>query len=73
MAWYFESEKARMQKKRIAEANKSVGKPRVGGAFNLIDQDGKPFTDADLKGQYSLVSQSDNITTNITTWPGHNS
>lgn len=44
-----------MQKKRIAEANKAVGKPKVGGSFQLIDQDGKPFTDADLKGKYSLV------------------
>lgn len=44
-----------MQKKRIAEANKTVGKPKVGGSFKLVDQDGKPFTDADLKGKYSLV------------------
>lgn len=58
MIWYFEYEKGRMQKKRIAEANKTVGKPKVGGSFKLIDQDGKPFTDADLKGKYSLVSNS---------------
>lgn len=55
MIWYFEHEKTRMQKKRIAEANKTVGKPKVGGQFKLVDQDGKPFTDADLKGKYSLV------------------
>lgn len=60
MIWYFEYEKTRMQKKRIAEANKTVGKPKVGGAFKLVDQDGKPFTDADLKGKYSLVSSSIN-------------
>lgn len=59
MIWYFEHEKGRMQKKRIAEANKTVGKPKVGGSFNLVDQDGKPFTDADLRGKYSLVSISD--------------
>lgn len=61
MIWYFEHEKARMQKKRIAEANKAVGKPQVGGSFNLIDQDGKPFTDADLKGKHSLVSEFDTL------------
>ncbi|KAK7743886.1 Cu-binding protein [Cytospora paraplurivora] len=55
LTWYFEHEKGRMQKRRIAEANKAVGKPKVGGSFNLVDQDNKPFTEADLKGRYSLV------------------
>ena len=27
----------------------------VGGPFNLVDQNGKPFTDADLKGKWHLV------------------
>ncbi|EAQ89691.1 hypothetical protein CHGG_06310 [Chaetomium globosum CBS 148.51] len=39
LVWYFENEKDRMQRKRIAEANKGVGKPK----------------DQDLKGRYSLV------------------
>lgn len=56
LTWYFEHEKERMQKKRIAEANKAVGKPKVGGSFKLVDQDGKPFTEQDMKGRYSLVS-----------------
>lgn len=56
LTWYFEHEKERMQKKRIAEANKAVGKPKVGGSFKLVDQDGKPFTEHDMKGRYSLVS-----------------
>lgn len=56
LTWYFEHEKERMQKKRIAEANKAVGKPKVGGSFRLVDQDGKPFTEQDMKGRYSLVS-----------------
>lgn len=58
MMWYFESEKERMQKKRVAEANKAIGKPKVGGSFNLVDQNGKPYTDADMKGRYSLVSST---------------
>lgn len=58
LTWYFEHEKERMQKKRIAEANKTVGRPKVGGSFKLVDQDGKPFTDQSIKGRYSLVSIS---------------
>jgi protein SCO1/2 len=27
----------------------------IGGKFNLVDQNGKPFTDADLKGKWQLV------------------
>jgi cytochrome oxidase Cu insertion factor (SCO1/SenC/PrrC family) len=44
-----------MARARIAEANKGIGKPLVGGAFHLTDHNGKDFTDADLKGKYSLV------------------
>jgi protein SCO1/2 len=58
LVWYFEHEKQRMQRKRIAEATKGVGRPKVGGDFELVDQDGKPFGSADLKGRYSLVSVS---------------
>jgi hypothetical protein len=56
LVWYFESEKKRMQRKRIAEATKGVGKPKVGGDFNLVDHNGKPFSSADMKGRYALVS-----------------
>src|ERR1700719_1459842 len=27
----------------------------IGGKFSLVDQNGKPFTDADLKGKWQLV------------------
>ena len=53
--WYFESEKGRMQRKRIADATKGVGRPKVGGPFELIDQDGKPFSSEMMKGKYSMV------------------
>ncbi len=55
LVWYFEYEKARMQRKRIADATKGVGRPKVGGAFELVDHEGRPFTSEDLKGRYSLV------------------
>jgi len=44
-----------MNRKRIAEATKGNGTPKVGGPFELIDQNGNKFTDQDLKGKYSLV------------------
>jgi hypothetical protein len=56
LVWYFENEKGRMQRKRIAESTKGVGRPKVGGPFELIDQDGNTVTDKDLKGRHSLVS-----------------
>ncbi len=40
----------------MAEAAKGVGRPKVGGVFDLIDHEGKKFTDEDMKGGYSLVS-----------------
>lgn len=45
-----------MERKRIAEASKGVGKPRVGGKFELLDHDGNRFEDADMKGGFALVS-----------------
>lgn len=44
-----------MQRKRIADASKGVGRPKVGGTFELVDQNGKPFTSEMMKGKYSLV------------------
>jgi hypothetical protein len=47
-----------MERKRVAEAAKGVGRPKVGGPFSLLDQNGKEFTDGDMKGRYSLVCYS---------------
>ena len=44
-----------MARARIAEANKGIGKPLVGGPFHLTTMDGKEFTEQDLKGKYSLI------------------
>jgi protein SCO1/2 len=55
--WYFEFEKERMQRKRIADAAKGMGRPKVGGPFELVDQNGKPFTSEMMKGKHSLVSR----------------
>nr|OQO27080.1 hypothetical protein B0A51_08336 [Rachicladosporium sp. CCFEE 5018] len=55
LTFYFRYEKARMSRARIAEANKGIGKPLVGGPFTLTDHNNKPFTNDNLKGKYSLV------------------
>ena len=52
---YFREERARMDRKRIIEQTKGIGKPKVGGPFSLIDHEGRPFTDKDMRGKYSLV------------------
>jgi protein SCO1 len=44
-----------MERQRVVEMSKGVGKPKVGGPFDLLDQNGRPFTEEDLKGKYSLV------------------
>lgn len=44
-----------MARKRIADQTKGIGKPKVGGPFQLVDQDGNAFTSDDMLGKYSLV------------------
>ena len=44
-----------MERQRIVEATKGIGKPKVGGAFDLVDHDGKRFTNGDMTGKYALV------------------
>ena len=55
MVFYFQYEKARLERKRIVEMSKGYGKPKVGGPFTLKDLDGKEFTEQDLLGKYSMV------------------
>ncbi|PGH00063.1 hypothetical protein AJ79_08334 [Helicocarpus griseus UAMH5409] len=55
MIVYFQYEKARLERKRIVEMSKGVGKPKVGGPFVLKDLDGNVFTEEQLKGKYNFV------------------
>ncbi|KAL4906781.1 hypothetical protein BDW74DRAFT_166928 [Aspergillus multicolor] len=55
MIVYFRVEKDRLERKRIAEMSKGVGKPKVGGPFVLKDLNGNTFTEENLKGKYSFV------------------
>lgn len=53
--YFFTREKRRLEVQQQAEANRGYGKPLVGGPFELIDQDGKPFTQENLKGQFNIL------------------
>ncbi|KAL9628394.1 MAG: hypothetical protein Q9204_005913 [Flavoplaca sp. TL-2023a] len=44
-----------MQRKKIAESSKGVGKPKVGGKFEMVDQEGRPWTEQNIKGGFTLV------------------
>lgn len=56
MLYYFQYEKERMKRLKIAEASKGVGRPKVGGKFELVDHEGRRFGDEDMKGGFTLVS-----------------
>lgn len=58
MIVYFQYEKARLERERIVEMSKGVGKPRVGGPFVLKDLNGETFTEENLKGKYSFVRKN---------------
>jgi protein SCO1/2 len=49
-----------MARKRIAEQTKGIGKPKVGGPFDLIDHNGNRFTNEDMAGKYALVRHQKN-------------
>lgn len=55
MTWLFNDQKKKLELRREAEANRGMGKPLIGGPFNLIDENGNKFTDANLKGQWSII------------------
>ncbi|KAL8770228.1 MAG: hypothetical protein Q9209_004070 [Squamulea sp. 1 TL-2023] len=52
---YFRYEKERVERKRIADSSKGVGKPKVGGKFEMVDQEGRPWTEQNIKGGFTLV------------------
>ncbi len=53
---YFRVEKTRMERKRVAEASNGMGRPKVGGEFELVDMWGGGFRSGALRGGFSLVS-----------------
>ncbi|KAK5940095.1 Cu-binding protein [Knufia obscura] len=55
LVFYFQYEKARLERKRVVEMSKGYGKPKVGGPFTLQDLDGKEVTEKDLLGKYAII------------------
>lgn len=54
---YFKKEKQKVEERKREEmANKSVGKVKVGGPFELINaKTGEKFTEEDLLGKFTLI------------------
>ncbi|KAL8680795.1 MAG: hypothetical protein Q9186_003024 [Xanthomendoza sp. 1 TL-2023] len=52
---YFRYEKERLERKKIADMSKGVGKPKVGGVFEMKDQEGRTWTEQNIKGGFTLV------------------
>ncbi|OMH81584.1 Protein SCO1, mitochondrial [Zancudomyces culisetae] len=50
-----EKEKAELKRQLDAQADKQIGKPKIGGPFILVDHNNVPFTEQDLKGRYTLI------------------
>ena len=51
---YYSIEKDRLQT-LVATKQKVVGKPSLGGPWTLVESDGKPVTDASLRGKFALL------------------
>lgn len=52
--WWYQQEKSR-KLQAISGKAVVVGQAAIGGPFSLIDSKGKPFTDEELKGKFSLL------------------
>ncbi|CUA70343.1 hypothetical protein RSOLAG22IIIB_00700 [Rhizoctonia solani] len=54
--YYFTTEKAQQEeRKRQQAADSKVGRPKVGGPFQLTSHEGEPFSEADLLGKWCLI------------------
>jgi len=51
----FEYTKAKKQAKLDKERKKEIGKSKIGGSFELVDQEGKTRTSADFHGKWVLL------------------
>lgn len=55
LMWLFKREKQRIEIRRMEREHQGVGKPKIGGPFELVDQNGNRFTDDNLKGKFSMI------------------
>ncbi|KAH8917358.1 h-sco1 [Atractiella rhizophila] len=53
---YFQNEKSKIEERKREEmAPKRMGRPNLGGPFELVDTKGNQYTDKDMLGKWSLV------------------
>ena len=52
---YFFYEKDKIEKQRESSKSETYGKPKVGGPFSLVRDDGTPVTNLDFLGKYMLI------------------
>ncbi|AOA64590.1 Copper-binding protein [Komagataella phaffii CBS 7435] len=55
VTFFFKKEKKRLELQKEADQNRGMGKPLVGGPFDLIDTNGEQFTQEKLKDKFSLI------------------
>ncbi|ANZ75858.1 BA75_03080T0 [Komagataella pastoris] len=55
VTFFFKREKKRLELQKEADQNRGIGKPLVGGPFDLIDTNGEQFTQEKLKDKFSLI------------------
>ncbi|KAH3666023.1 hypothetical protein OGAPHI_004212 [Ogataea philodendri] len=55
LTYVFTNEKEKLKLRREAEQNRGVGKPLIGGPFNLVDTDNNKFTQDNLQGKFSII------------------
>jgi len=55
LTYFFNKEKQRLAVRRQERERQGVGKPLVGGPFELMDFNGNKFTDKDLLGKFSIL------------------
>lgn len=54
--YWFTSEKEKLRIQKEVESKRGVGKPLIGGPFNLVDDDGKKFTHMNLRNDNKTFS-----------------
>jgi protein SCO1/2 len=52
---YFKFEQKRRQLLSIQKHNQGIGKPKLGGPFSLVNQNGSPVSDRDFHGYFKLL------------------
>ncbi|KAI0461401.1 Cu-binding protein [Komagataella kurtzmanii] len=55
VTFFFKKEKKRLELQKEADQNRGMGKPLVGGPFDLIDTNGEQFTQEKLKDKFTLI------------------